>query len=172
MGLGFLLAKGLQALFKWLGIDLPSTGTVFETRTLIVALLMGVGVTVLAGLVPAMRATRIPPVAALREGGSSLSPNKQSRTALLIGGLATLVGIVLLCFGIFASGIDAAGRLATMGIGCLLLFVGVAVFSPRIARPLASVLGWPAARFLGASGKLARETRCATPVARPRPPRR
>ena len=162
MGLGFLLAKGLQALFKAFGIDLPSAGTVLETRTLIVALAIGLGVTVVAGLVPAIRATRIPPVAALREGIPAVSA-KQSRTSLLIGGMATLVGIVLLCFGIFASGVTAGGRLSTMGAGCLLLFVGVAVFSPRIARPLASVLGWPAARFFGAAGKLARDNAMRNP---------
>jgi putative ABC transport system permease protein len=162
MGLGFLLAKGLQAVFKGVGLDLPSTGTVFETRTLIVALAVGVGVTVLAGLVPAMRATRIPPVAALREG-SALGAHKQSRASLVVGGLATVLGVALLCFGIFASGITAGERLSTMGAGCLLLFVGVAVFSPRIARPLASFLGWPAARFFGAPGKLARENAMRNP---------
>jgi putative ABC transport system permease protein len=163
MGLGFLLATGLQAVFKGVGLDLPSTGTVFETRTLIVALVVGVGVTVLAGLTPALRATRIPPVAALREG-SALGPHKQSRASLLIGGFATVVGIVLLCFGIFASGITASQRLIGMGAGCLLLFVGVAAFSPRIARPLASALGWPAARFLGAPGRLARENAMRNPA--------
>jgi putative ABC transport system permease protein len=162
MGLGFLLAKGLQAVFKSVGLDLPSTGTVFETRTLVVALVVGLGVTVVAGLVPAMRATRIPPVAALREGIAPVGA-KQSRTSLLIGSLATLLGIVLLCFGIFASGITAGSRLGTMGAGCLLLFVGVAVFSPRIARPLARGLGWPAANFLGAPGRLARENAMRNP---------
>jgi putative ABC transport system permease protein len=163
MGLGFLLAKGLQAVFKSVGLDLPSTGTVFETRTLVVALVVGLGVTVVAGLVPAMRATRIPPVAALREGIAPVGA-KQSRTSLLIGSLATLLGIVLLCFGIFASGITAGSRLGTMGAGCLLLFVGVAVFSPRIARPLARGLGWPAANFLGAPGRLARENAMRNPA--------
>jgi putative ABC transport system permease protein len=162
IGVGLLLAKGLQALFKGLGLDLPSTGTVFETRTVIVALLVGVGVTLVAGLVPALRATRIPPVAALREG-SALGAGRQSRVALLIGSLATLVGVALLVYGIFGSGVAASGRLVAMGVGCLLLFVGVAVFSPRIARPLASVLGWPAARFFGASGKLARENAMRNP---------
>src|SRR3954468_17890783 len=76
LGVGFLLAQGLQAVFKGVGIDLPSTGTVFESRTVIVSLLVGVGITVLAGLAPALRATRIPPVAALREGGSSLAPSR------------------------------------------------------------------------------------------------
>jgi putative ABC transport system permease protein len=51
-----------------------------------------------------------------------------------------------------------------MGVGCLLMFIGVAVFSPRIARPLAAVLGWPAARFFGASGRLARENAMRNPA--------
>jgi putative ABC transport system permease protein len=74
-----------------------------------------------------------------------------------------LLGIVLLCFGIFASGITAGSRLGTMGAGCLLLFVGVAVFSPRIARPLARGLGWPAANFFGAPGRLARDNAMRNP---------
>jgi putative ABC transport system permease protein len=163
MALGFLLAQGLQAVFKGVGLDLPSTGTVFESRTVIVSLLMGVGITVLAGLVPALRATRIPPVAALREG-SAISAPRQSRVSLLFGGFATLLGVVLLCFGIFASGISASERLIGMGVGCLLLFIGVAVFSPRIARPLAAGLGWPAARFFGAPGRLARENAMRNPA--------
>src|SRR5439155_8219340 len=163
MGVGFLLAQGLQAIFKGVGLDLPSTGTVFEPRTLIVALVLGIGITVLAGLMPALRATRVPPVAALREG-SAITVHKQSRVSLLFGGSATFVGVLLLCFGIFASGITASQRLISMGAGCLLLFVGVAVFSPRIARPLAAVLGWPAARFFGASGRLARENAMRNPA--------
>src|SRR5205085_6302229 len=53
--------------------------------------------------------------------------------------------------------------LVSMGVGCLLMFVGVAVFSPRSARPLAAGLGWPAARFFGASGRLARENAMRNP---------
>ena len=84
--------------------------------------------------------------------------------SLLFGAIATVLGIALLCFGIFASGISAGERLGTMGAGCLLMFVGVAVFSPRIARPMAATLGWPAARFFGASGRLARENAMRNPA--------
>ncbi len=62
------VARGLDQLFKAFGADLPDSGTVLETRTIVVSLLVGVGVTVLAGLPPALRATRVPPLAAMREG--------------------------------------------------------------------------------------------------------
>ncbi len=65
---GLLLAPALDQLFKSFGADLPDSGTVLETRTIVVSLLVGIGVTVLAGLAPAIRATRVPPLAAMREG--------------------------------------------------------------------------------------------------------
>ena len=67
-GLG--LAVGLNALFKSLNLDLPQTQTVFATRTVVVSLLVGTLVTLVAGLFPAIRATRVPPIAAVREGAT------------------------------------------------------------------------------------------------------
>ncbi len=68
LGLGVALAAGLKALFAAIGFDVPSNGTVIESRTVIVSLVVGVVVTILSTLAPAIRATRVPPVAALREG--------------------------------------------------------------------------------------------------------
>ena len=65
---GIGLAPALDQLFKAFGADLPDSGTVLETRTIVVSLLVGIVVTVLAGLAPALRATRVPPIAAMREG--------------------------------------------------------------------------------------------------------
>jgi putative ABC transport system permease protein len=65
---GIALAPALDQLFKAFGADLPDSGTVLETRTIVVSLLVGTIVTVLAGLPPALRATRVPPLAAMREG--------------------------------------------------------------------------------------------------------
>ena len=67
-GLG--LAVGLNKLFEVLNLDLPQTQTVFAARTVIVSLLVGTLVTVFAGLFPALRATRVPPIAAVREGAT------------------------------------------------------------------------------------------------------
>ena len=87
-------------MFKALGVDLPSTGTVFSLRTVIVSLLLGVGITVLATISPARRATRVPPIAAVREG-ATLPPSRlaRSRTAApIVLGIAA----VMLAAGLFA----------------------------------------------------------------------
>ncbi|HEY7952123.1 MAG TPA: ABC transporter permease [Solirubrobacteraceae bacterium] len=65
---GIALAPALDQLFKSFGADLPDSGTVLQTRTIVVSLLVGTIVTLLAGLMPAVRATRVPPIAAMREG--------------------------------------------------------------------------------------------------------
>ena len=89
--LGLGLAAGLNALFKALNADLPSQGLVFAPRTIIVSLIVGVGVTMAAGLIPALRATRIPPIAAVREG-SELPKSRISKyvpyIAIVIIGLS------------------------------------------------------------------------------------
>ena len=68
--LGLLLAKGLTSLFDALGLGLPDAPSVFETRTAVVSILLGVSVT-FSTITPALRATRVPPIAAVREGPSS-----------------------------------------------------------------------------------------------------
>ena len=70
LGLGVLLAEGIEALFGSLGVELPSADRVFATRTIVVSLVVGVGITLLAGLFPAIRATRVPPISAVREGAT------------------------------------------------------------------------------------------------------
>ena len=62
---GFLIAKAINALFEAFGIDLPTTSLVLESRTVVVALLVGLLVTLVSSLVPALRSTRVPPIAAL-----------------------------------------------------------------------------------------------------------
>ncbi len=78
LALGVLVAGGLRALFKAIGADLPSNGSVVLTRTVVVSLLVGVLVTLLASLAPALRATRVAPIAAMREG-AVLPPSRHAR---------------------------------------------------------------------------------------------
>jgi putative ABC transport system permease protein len=153
--LGFGIAKGLQAVMSAAGLDLPKVGTVFEARTAIIAAIVGVGVTVLASIAPALRATRIEPVVALREG-AELPLTKTGKRLPKIAFGVTVVGIVAAVYGNFGSGLSFGERLPFIGLGSFLLFIGIAMMSPKFVKPLASVLGKPAEKFGGAAGVLAR----------------
>ena len=155
--LGLAIAKGLFGLFDLVGFTLPNTGLVFLTRTsVIVALLAGILVTLAASLRPAIRATRVPPIAAVREG-SVLPPPKHRRLRGVGAALMAVGGVAAIAFGIFANGLSTREVLTWMGLGTLLMFLGVSLFSSRFVRPLAWVLGWPATRAGGAAGVLARD---------------
>jgi putative ABC transport system permease protein len=152
-GLG--LAKLLNALFVSFGIDLPQTGTVFATRTIVVALVVGILVTALASVLPALRATRVPPIAAVREG-AVLPRSRLARFGVPVATAVIALAVALMLVGLFAGGLATKWRLISIGIGAAALFVGVAMLAPTLVPPLASVLGRPSLRFGGAAGKLAR----------------
>jgi putative ABC transport system permease protein len=153
--LGLGLAKGLNAAFVKLGIDLPQAGTVFATRTILVSLLVGTGVTVLAALRPALRATRVPPIAAVREG--AVLPESRFARFGPHAALVTISGAVaLMLVGLFVGGLSTTNRLLAIGVGAAAIFLGVAMLAKTLVPPLAAVLGWPARRFGGAAGALAR----------------
>jgi putative ABC transport system permease protein len=151
-GLG--LAKGLQALFEALDLDLPRADTVFATRTIVVSMVIGVVVTLLAGLFPAIRATRVPPIAAVREG-ATLPKSRLAPFAPYIAVFTVALSLALLGYAMFADDVSTGSRLLLIAAGVLLLFVGVALLSSRAVPPLAVVLGWPARRIGGAAGRLA-----------------
>jgi putative ABC transport system permease protein len=152
-GLG--LAVGLNELFKALEVDLPTANTVFATRTIVVSLAVGTLITLVAGLVPAVRATRVPPIAAVREG-FVLPKGRLARFAPFIALLVIALAIVLLGYSMFRDNMDTAQRLLSMAFGVLLLFVGVAMISSRLVKPIAAVVGLPAQLIGGAAGRLAR----------------
>jgi putative ABC transport system permease protein len=152
--LGLGLAVGLNELFIALNLDLPQTETVFALRTVIVSLAVGVLVTLFAGLAPALRATRVPPIAAVREG-AELPRSALSRFAPYIAAVTVLIAVVALAYSMLSDDIATGSRFLLMGVGCLALFIGVALLSPRLVKPLARVVGIPARRVGGAAGRLA-----------------
>jgi len=154
IGLG--LAKGLFRLFDSLGFTLPNSGLLLQARTVIVALAVGILVTIVASLRPAVRATRVPPIAAVREG-VELPPGRFARYRGIGSATLAAVGFAVLAYALFAGGLSTKGILILMGVGTLLIFFGVALFSSHLVVPLAHVLGAPGARFGGAPGELARE---------------
>ena len=160
--LGLALAKGLDAIFKAFGADLPQSGLVFATRTVVVSLVVGTIVTVLASLRPAFRATRVPPIAAVREG-SILPPSRFARFGPVVALSVCAVALAVVSYGAFGSGMTVGHRLLLLGVGVLVLFIGVAMVAPSVVRPLASVLAWPATRIGGVAGSLARSNSMRNP---------
>ncbi len=153
LGLGVLIAIGLKAAFAYVGADLPSTNLVIQPRTIIVGLAVGIVVTVLASLIPAIKATRAAPVQALQEQVISVAPRSSWRRTV-IGTVVTLLGVGLLLAGLFS---DQGNRLVSLASGAIVIFLGVALLSPLVARPLARLIGWPFAHWAGQPGKLARD---------------
>jgi putative ABC transport system permease protein len=159
--LGLALAKLLFWVFGVAGFTLPNTGLPFKTRTIVVSLVAGVVVTMIASLRPARRATRVPPIAAVREG-AKIPPGRFARFRGLGSAALAAIGFAALVFGLFgASGTGAI--LAFMGVGAVLVFFGVALSTAQLVRPLASVLGVPGDRIAGAPGILARENAIRNP---------
>src|SRR5439155_17226653 len=130
--------------------------------TIVVSLLVGVIVTLLASLRPAIKATRVPPIAAVREGATLPAP-RHRRLGPIVSVVTLVLGILLLSYGILGHGLSTPSRLLSLGLGTLTLFVGVSLNAKRAVRPLASVLGWPGTRIGGTSGTLARENAIRNP---------
>ncbi len=161
--LGLGLAKVLNSLFVAIGIDLPQGSTVFATRTIVVSLLVGTLVTLVASVRPARRATRVPPIAAVREG-SVLPVSRWAKYGPATSLTVLVVAVVLTCIGALAGGIATGPRLLSLGIGVLLLFIGVSMNASRVVRPLAAVLGQPAETIGGAPGLLAKDNATRNPA--------
>jgi putative ABC transport system permease protein len=153
---GLALAIGLFSLFDAVGFTLPNNGLTLETRTVVVALLVGIGVTLLASLRPALRATRVPPIAAVREG-ATLPESRWAKYRLPAAIVLTALGFAGLLAGLFVPDLGTGQILLYMLGGALLVFLGVALLSVRLIGPFAWVLGWPATKIGGAAGSLARE---------------
>lgn len=150
LALGFALAVGLKALFGAIGLDLSSAGLVFQWRTVAVAYAVGVLITLLAAYLPARRAAQVPPVAALRDDVAM--PESSLRRRLVAGLLVAVVGAGLMVWSLAFD-----GGLSVLGAGVLGVFVGMALISPVIGRPLVALIAWPFPRLFGPVGRLARE---------------
>ncbi len=154
-GLG--LAAGLQALMSGAGLSLPSSGLVVTTGTIIAAGLVGVVTTLVASVTPAIRASRIAPLAALREVAVDRSGASKVRAVLgvLIAGAGAFV--------VVTANSSADGALARAGLGALAMLIGFVVLGPVVARPAAGVLGLGAGVTRGFTGRLARRNAMRNP---------
>ncbi|HYI20374.1 MAG TPA: FtsX-like permease family protein [Solirubrobacteraceae bacterium] len=152
---GLLLAPGLRGLLASFGLELPSTGTVVEARTIIVAFAVGMIATLVSGIVPARRATRVEPLEAMREAASP-GTRRVSRRRLLTSAIVIALGLLALMLGLFG-GLEGGSAAGMTGLGMVVMVLGVALLAPVLVRPLARFIGRPLERFQGMPGRLARE---------------
>lgn len=152
---GLWFAKLIGSLFHAAGTPIPTSGLVLKARTVAVAIAVGLGVTLLAAVAPAMRATRVAPALALQEG-ARLPPSRISRLAPYLATAVTILGLLLLVLGLFGSG-PATSRLLGMAGGAVFLFIGLALVAKYVVRPVAAVIGLPLERAFSVVGQLARE---------------
>jgi putative ABC transport system permease protein len=151
---GLVIAPGLRSLLASVGIELPSTSTVIEPRTIIVGLAVGMVATLVSGLVPARRATQVEPVEAMRE---AITPGvrRVSHKRVVTSFAVTALGLVALLVGLF--GADGSAAASLLGLGVIVMMFGVALLAPVLVRPLARFIGAPLERMQGMTGRLARE---------------
>ncbi|HTH05300.1 MAG TPA: FtsX-like permease family protein, partial [Ilumatobacteraceae bacterium] len=151
-GLG--VAAGIKGLFGVMGFEIPGGPVVVSTKTIVTALMTGVGVTVGSAWLPARRGSKVAPVAAMR--AQDVEAGRSSRKRTVAGLAITGVGVAALAAGLSGSGVSL------VGLGALAVFVGVAVLGPLVARPAVRVLGAPL-RLRGTTGSLARQNAMRNP---------
>jgi putative ABC transport system permease protein len=152
LGAGVGVAIGLQALFGAIGAGLPSATPVIELRTVIAAFVVGIVITAAAALLPARRAAKVPPIAAMRDAAT---PDRSLLRQTVGGAVLLVAGAVAMTIGL------TGGKLAILGIGTLLAFLGVALLSPLVSRPVTGALGWLFSRRL--PGRLGRQNSLRNP---------
>jgi putative ABC transport system permease protein len=157
---GIAVAAALEALLKALGfLNMPVGGIVFSARTVIVAGLAGLLVTVVAALSPARKAAKVPPVAAMQEVPAG-STGYGSKERIMVGTAVLLLGIAALFTGLFTG---VGNRVMIVGAGALVVFFGVSVLGRTVSLPLSRAVGAPLPRLRGIPGRLARENAMRNP---------
>ena len=152
---GIGLSKALSALLKAASIDLPSGDLVVPSSAIVNTIIVGLIVTVASAWLPARRAGRVPPLAAMRETAIEVVALTRRRT---------IFGLVLIALGA-ASIIAVTNGVSNtwLGLGILFVFSGTITLGPVIARPVALLLGKPAEKFRGVTGTMARQNSARNP---------
>lgn len=153
---GVGLAVGLSALLDAFGFGVPTAAMTVDGTIAAVSFGVGLVVTMLAGAVPAVRASRVPPLAALRE--VTVDRSHASLVRGIIGVLLTVAGVAL----VVGAAVGSGSVLIQAGIGAALTMVGVVVLGPLVAGPMGRLLGAPL-RLRGITGQLAGENAVRNP---------
>src|SRR5262249_52712396 len=149
---GVAIAGLLKGMFDAFGLALPAGGIVFTGSTGVIVLAVGCVVPLIAALGPAVKASRVPPLAALRDVAVERADASVAR--VVTGAALTIVGIGVVLVSVLSGGDNV---LARVGFGALLTFGGLVVFGPVVAGTASRVIGGPLPRLRGVTGRLAQE---------------
>jgi putative ABC transport system permease protein len=159
IGAGVLLSHAVLSGISATGVQLPNSAVVVSTRTIVFSMAIGVAVTLLASLLPALRATQVAPLAALRD----VAVDRSNLSRFRIG-----AGIVCLTFGCWF--LSAAWRsggstnaIPSVGIGAGLAVIGFLVVGPVLAGRSVRLLGAPLPQLKGVTGRIATENAARSP---------
>ncbi len=152
---GVAFASGINALFDASGYGIPHSSAVVAPSTIAIGFVVGLGVTMVSSVTPAVRAMRVSPIAAMSKAPQKPSPRAQ-RITRWVAGAVLLLGAVLIAQGLFGSG-SANGRLGGLAGGSILCFIGLAMLARYFVGPMAGAIGKPIEAIFGTSGRLARE---------------
>ncbi len=148
---GMGVAYALQGLFRAIGADIPTSGLVLKPQTVVIGLLVGIIITLLAALVPSWRASRVSPVAAMRD--DAVLPSRSLRTRAIVGSVLIVLGGASLMLAVAANSGGSTAGLA--GLGILALLIGAIVVSPAMSRRSVAALAFFYPRLFGTVGRLA-----------------
>jgi putative ABC transport system permease protein len=155
LGGGLGMSWLLKNVFAGFGFAVPASGLTVKAATVAVAIPVGIAATLLAALVPALRASRIPPIAAIRAVAAERAGAPRARA--IVGGSLVTVGLALCLTAVATTGLTFAG------LGAVALVAGTVVLGPVAAGPVSGLIGLPIARLLGFPGTLARRNAIRNP---------
>ena len=163
LALGVGLAKGIDALFAALGVDMPKADTVFAPRTVVVSLLLGTIITLVASVVPAIRATRVPAISAVREG-AAVPCGRLSRRTTAVAAVTVAAAAGSLVYGTLGDGIEPGVRIGLARLRRARVVRRDGDAGPAARAAARSRLGLPSARLGGVAGGLARQNALRNPA--------
>jgi len=153
IGLGVLLAIGLRSVIGATGVRLPEGPVVFDARTVVAGIVVGVGVTVLSVLGPARRVSTVPPVAAI--ASIDATPGRRTLGRPVLGSILLAIGVVVGARALAATGQPVNDRVRMVGLAALAVFAGIAAVARFLAGPAIGVLSWPWRRLGGVASRVA-----------------
>lgn len=148
---GFIISQALRSLSIAIGFNLPPGDLTLAPRTIAVAFAVGIGVTLFSALIPAIKASKVAPVEAMRDIEES-TPRKSLHKRAITGLAVTGIGAAMLLYGLFSS---ITNPVVLVGAGAFFMFIGISIIAPLLSKPLANIIGWPVRIRYGVIGDIA-----------------